>query len=79
MRAAYLSLGQRRKFIGRERSKAGPYFRPVCGGLDESVYNLMCDCEEPSDWKLEVFRRGSYDFKWLVRVCVDEHFMGIRS
>ena len=59
MRADSLPLGQRRKFIGREKSKAGPYFCPMCGGLDESVYHLMCECEELSDWRLEVFgRRG---------------------
>ena len=34
MKADSLPLGQRRKFIGREKSKAGPYFCPMCGGLD---------------------------------------------
>ena len=40
MRAGSLPLGQRKKFIGRERSKTGPYFCPMCGGLDESVHHI---------------------------------------
>ena len=79
MRADILPLGQRRKFIGREWSKTVPQFYPMCGSLDESVYYFMCECEEFSDWRLEVFGKGDYDLEWLARVCTDECFMGIRS
>ena len=53
-----MPLDQRRKFIGMERSKAGPYFCRLCGGLGESVYHLMCECEELIDWTVEVYGRG---------------------
>ena len=39
----------------------------------------MCECEELSDWRLEVFCRGDYDFEWLMRVCEKDCFMLIRS
>ena len=51
----------------------------MCGGLNESVYHLIFECEELSDRRFEVFGRGDYDFDWLVRVYVENCFMCVRS
>ena len=39
-----------------------------------SVYLFVCEYEELSVWRLDVFSRGDFDFEWLVRVCVNECF-----
>ena len=44
-------------------------FCPICGGLNESVCHLTCECEELSDWRFEVFDRGDFNFEGLVRAC----------
>ena len=78
MRADTLPLGQRRKFIGRKKSKAGSYFYPICGSLDENVYQLIHEWEELSDWRLEVFGRGIMILSgWWV--CADDCIKCIRS
>jgi len=59
-----------------QRLNACPYFCPICGALNESVQNLMCELEELSDLRFEVFGRGHFYFEWLVRACADECFMG---
>ena len=78
MKAHILPLGQRSKIIGRERSKAGPYFCLTRGGFNESVFHLMGECEELNDWRIKVSDKEHFDFESLLIVSVDVGFNSAR-
>ena len=56
-----------------------PYFYAICGSFNESVYYLMCKCEEINDWRIQGFGKEDLDFDWLVRVFTDEFFVIVRK
>jgi len=40
VRGNFMPLGERRKYLGRNRLRDGPYSCPMCGEMDESLYHF---------------------------------------
>ena len=58
VRGNFMPLGERRKYLGRNRLRDGPYSCPMCGEMDESLQHFLGDCIELRDLRLEIFGRG---------------------
>ena len=55
VRGNFMLLGERRKYLGRNRSRDGPYGCPMCGEMDEPLHHFLGDCRELRELCLEIF------------------------
>jgi hypothetical protein len=44
VRGDSLDLGERRKFLGKFRLAADPYFCPMCGCVNENLFHFVSEC-----------------------------------
>jgi len=41
VRENFMTLGERRKYLGKNRLRDGPYSCPMCGEMDESLHHFL--------------------------------------
>ena len=72
-----MPLGYRRKYLGRNRSRDGPYSCPMCGEMDESLqlffYGIVGSCA----WKYLVRRLGERD--WIYKILRRRFYLTINN
>ena len=76
LRADSLPLGERRKFIGKVKVCAGPYFCPMCGSLGEDIFHLVGRCVELKD--LRMFGQERLEEEDLVKIMGKKNFGDLR-
>ena len=52
-----MPLGERRKYLGRNGLRDGPYSCPMRGEMDESFRHFLGECRELRELCLEIFGR----------------------
>ena len=79
VRGDSLDLGERRKFLGKFRLAAGPYFCPMCGLVNENLFHFVSECEELSELRNECFGRVFGSECWLIERMAERNACAIKQ
>ena len=74
-----LDLGKRRKFLGKFRLAARPYFCPICGCVNENLFHFVFECEELSELQKECFGRKFGSEYWLTEWIAERNTCAIKQ
>ena len=63
-----MPLEERRKYLGRNKLRDGPYSCPMCGEMDESWNHFFRDCRKLRELRLEIFSRKVGGRDWILEI-----------
>ena len=79
VRGDSLDLVERKKFFGKFRLAAGPYFFSMCGRVNENLFHIVSECEELSGLRNECFGHVFGSECWLIERMAERNTCAIKQ